>query len=417
MNVSQIKKRSSQVNIWIDFDRSTLFSLHEYRRVVCNTFLTLLLSPFIWLKMYILIIFIIFSQNLIINGSEFKLRMTASHLLFQANHTIDLLTIHFNVKSTTYCGILCANNVRCQTADFDEISGQCRLFSKPINEGILIGPPQATAKSRVIYIDEQIDFYSLFNKTCDPVVDYNRFLSCVNSQWQCPPGLFWNATKCQRQHLIGEICRSTEWCDEYRYLICLTDCAICACNRSMTWNGSSCIPSRIHLKTFSFVFKQSIFRFSIQVCPSSQYGVTFDDICNATGLSYYDVPFGYADVTWTNTRIFEPTSSQTGYLMALSSGSFVAYNPFGFRLSIGMLNRPFEFHSATVSAAHFPSLSVRFKGTDIHGAFRIINIHVFDSYPVTVTLGWGNLSLLEIWTPLSLFLDQMSFDNICLGFN
>lgn len=191
---------------------------------------------------------ILFSLIFQVRSADFKFQTIADGARLQTNNSKDILTVHFNTRSLVHCASLCANNRFCQTTDFDTVTRHCRLFRVSFDQSLVIRPPQAPFTSYVLHIQNQLDHYALFNKTCNPSLDYSRFLVCEsNARWNCPAGTFWNGNKCEIKHGMNETCFSSSWCDDILGLTCLLACQICSCNHSTTWNGSSCVPSELYI--------------------------------------------------------------------------------------------------------------------------------------------------------------------------
>ena len=160
----------------------------------------------------------------------------------------DPLAVRSSVRSLTNCSMICAAKIDCQTVDFDSSLSRCHLFAEWIHEG----SPSPFSMAQIAYISPSSLFYALYNRTCTVTAEDHRFLRCVNGRWTCQSNYYWNGTACSRGRTFNETCRTNNWCDRNRYLICLNISSRCACNHSMTWTGSQCTPSKQLLPSLTF---------------------------------------------------------------------------------------------------------------------------------------------------------------------
>lgn len=155
----------------------------------------------------------------------------------------------------------------------------------------------------------------------------------------------------------------------------------------------------------------------MKVCPTGQYGITFDDLCNAPINVSFVLPTGYASINWTNTGALAPQTCNLAFLRALSSGSFIGFNRYGNPMSISILPRSFDFNSLIISAAYKVNLTVMFLGTTVNNTSLNRTFIVHTSTATHISLNWTNMTEVKIKTPANNGSDHFSVDNLCLRLN
>ncbi|CAF1139026.1 unnamed protein product [Rotaria sordida] len=179
-----------------------------------------------------LIITIIFLKLLILvtHQQQYKVRfqLTPFGIEFQYGNINDLYSNRLNVPSITRCAMICSMEKICQTFDYDASSHVCRLFSIWADQGTFV--PSTSSTSRVGYVQQTTELYSLYQKSCNISHDINRYLSCTDDGlWTCQTGQVYNGTVCQYE-------------DSYSYTTVSYE-QECRQNQTMQWNGTHCLPA------------------------------------------------------------------------------------------------------------------------------------------------------------------------------
>ena len=150
-------------------------------------------------------------------------------LRFQSGNVGDLISTQSNISSMNRCLMMCTSDERCQALDYDGSSKECRLFSSWANQSMLVA--SASLTTRVAFVKQTPDLYSLYQQPCINQNDINRYLSCANnSLWSCKSGLFYDGAICTNQYPV-EMTTA-----DYSHQ--------CLNNQTQYWNGTQCVPSK-----------------------------------------------------------------------------------------------------------------------------------------------------------------------------
>lgn len=107
----------------------------------------------------------------------------------------DIISNQTNVRSMTRCIMACLINIKCYVVSYDSSSLRCRLFSIWIYEGTAV-QSLSLSTSRIAYIEQKSILYMLYGQICYAQYSINRFLWCIDGQWNCPIGQFFNGSIC-----------------------------------------------------------------------------------------------------------------------------------------------------------------------------------------------------------------------------
>ncbi|CAF1194476.1 unnamed protein product [Adineta ricciae] len=144
---------------------------------------------------------------------------------FQVNSSADLTSSQFSIPSILQCAMICSSEIKCQTFDYDAASFLCRIFAVWATEGLFIS--STLSMSRIGYVKQVANLYSLYGQICVMSHDIHRYLLCSNnSHWSCRSGQFYNGTICQNEYNISSSNQSQ-----------------CAQNQSLYWNGTHCVST------------------------------------------------------------------------------------------------------------------------------------------------------------------------------
>ena len=100
------------------------------------------------------------------------------------------------------------------------------IFVVWATEGLFVS--STSSMSRIGYVKQVANLYSLYGQICVMSHDIHRYLLCTNNNhWSCLPGQFYNGTICQNEYNISSSNQSQ-----------------CAQNQSLYWNGTQCVSSK-----------------------------------------------------------------------------------------------------------------------------------------------------------------------------
>jgi hypothetical protein len=129
-------------------------------------------------------------------------------------------------RSLLRCYAECNKLISCRTFDFDEDSGQCRLWLDDLTTGSILAVP-SKPRSKVGIIKFIPDIYAAtHNQPCAKCAN-SRYEVCdsTTSTCQCPAMTFWNGTVCLPQRYQNQSCSTLDTCRSDLNLDCLdTNC-------------------------------------------------------------------------------------------------------------------------------------------------------------------------------------------------
>ena len=124
------------------------------------------------------------------------------------------------------CYAQCNQRIICRTFDFDQDSGQCRLWSDDLTTGSIVAAP-SKPQSKVGTVKLTTAAYAaIHNQPCGKCAD-SRYEVCDSTTLtcQCPPMTFWNGTMCLPQRYRYQSCSTIDTCRADLNLECLdTNC-------------------------------------------------------------------------------------------------------------------------------------------------------------------------------------------------
>lgn len=162
---------------------------------------------------------------------ESSIQLTEFGAAFQPRHPIELLGIFPDVRSQLRCAMLCNQNRRCRTFDYDRSSLVCRQFEGEVSTGTVLN--NATFSSSIVgsiiySTTDTLHSYASYNQTCDRCgPGINRYLQCLNNLCQCPPNTYWNGQVCLNQLYNGSSCNYSSQCRQDLNLTCSNQTKIC----------------------------------------------------------------------------------------------------------------------------------------------------------------------------------------------
>jgi hypothetical protein len=117
----------------------------------------------------------------------------------------------------------CNPRIACRTFDFDEDTGQCRLWSDDLTTGMISLAVPAKPRSRVGIIQLTSNTYaSIHNQSCSKCAQ-SRYEVCdpISSTCQCPSMTFWNGSMCLPQRYMNQACETPDSCRADLNLECI----------------------------------------------------------------------------------------------------------------------------------------------------------------------------------------------------
>jgi hypothetical protein len=146
------------------------------------------------------IFYILFFPALILSTNQQQIaalfQVSLFGIEFSPVNSSDLISIQTGVHSVTRCVMACLINIECYTVGYDSSSFLCRLFAVWVYEGTII-QSASLPTSRIAYIEQKPILYFLYGQFCNASYAVNRFLWCINGQWHCPTGQFFNGSICR----------------------------------------------------------------------------------------------------------------------------------------------------------------------------------------------------------------------------
>ncbi len=112
------------------------------------------------------------------------------------------------------CDMVCNTQIACRTFDFDQDTGQCRLWSDDLTTGMISLAVPSKPRSKVGIIKLTSNTYaSTHNESCDKCAQ-SRYEVCdpISSTCQCPSMTFWNGSMCLPQRYMNQSCETPDTC-------------------------------------------------------------------------------------------------------------------------------------------------------------------------------------------------------------
>ena len=129
-------------------------------------------------------------------------------------------------RSFIRCYAQCNQRMTCRTFDFDQDSGQCRLWSDDLTTGSIVAVPlKPRSKAGTIKFTPYV-YAATHNQPCWKCAD-SRYEVCssTTATCQCPSMTFWNGTVCLPQRYRYQSCSTLDTCRSDLNLECLdTNC-------------------------------------------------------------------------------------------------------------------------------------------------------------------------------------------------
>jgi hypothetical protein len=149
-------------------------------------------------KMFIFYILLFFTLILSTNQQQIAtlFQVSSFGIGFSPANSSDLISNQTDVRSMTRCVTACLINTECYTVGYDSSSFLCCLFAVWVYEGTIV-QSASLPTSRIAYIEQKPILYHLYSQSCHALYAINRFLWCINGQWSCPTGQFYNGSICQ----------------------------------------------------------------------------------------------------------------------------------------------------------------------------------------------------------------------------
>jgi hypothetical protein len=120
------------------------------------------------------------------------------------------------------CHMQCNTQIACRTFDFDQDTGQCRLWSDDLTTGMMSLAVTSKPRSQVGIIELTPEIYaSTHNQSCGKCAP-SRYEVCdpISSTCQCPSMTFWNGNICLPQRYMNQSCATPDTCRPDRNLEC-----------------------------------------------------------------------------------------------------------------------------------------------------------------------------------------------------
>jgi hypothetical protein len=120
------------------------------------------------------------------------------------------------------CHMQCNKQIACRTFDFDQDTGQCRLWSDDLTTGMISLAVPSKPRSKVGTIQlTPYTYASTHNQPSDRCAQ-SRYEVCdpISSTCQCPSMTFWNGSMCLPQRYMNQSCATPNSCRLDRNLEC-----------------------------------------------------------------------------------------------------------------------------------------------------------------------------------------------------
>jgi hypothetical protein len=129
-----------------------------------------------------------------------------------------LLLLETNSNSIPICAQTCYMMARCRTFNFDIQTKRCRLYEGDVDStGIIAASlsPQSICGSIQLTVNDFADY----GRACSSC-EGSRYLTCINSTWQCQLHTYFNGSICVSQKVNGGECTDDIQCRHDLNLTC-----------------------------------------------------------------------------------------------------------------------------------------------------------------------------------------------------
>lgn len=111
------------------------------------------------------------------------------------------------------CLVVCNEDTRCRTFDYDSQLLICRLFEGAIQTGTVVST--GSSNSAVGSVRFLPNFFAAYGLPCSACTQ-NRYLICSSMNGsnicQCPTGTFWNGNECKNRLYEDQTCSTNSQC-------------------------------------------------------------------------------------------------------------------------------------------------------------------------------------------------------------